>query len=57
MREEDMWKDYNKIINFDYQSLYSEIHFLNDDMIREINKKRLKESRIEKLKRISENYE
>ena len=50
MREDDKVEELYKIISFDYMSLYPEVYnFVDDDMIREFNKKKLKEDRIKKL--------
>jgi hypothetical protein len=51
--EKFLWKDYNKLINFDYMSLYADIRLDTESMIREINKKRLNENRKEKLERLN----
>jgi hypothetical protein len=51
--EKFLWKDYNKLINFDYMSLYEDIRLDTESMIREINKKILNENRKEKLERLN----
>jgi hypothetical protein len=51
--EKFLWKDYNKLINFDYMSLYENIRLDTESMIREIHKKVLNENRKEKLERLN----
>lgn len=51
MREENECKDAYKFVILD-QSLYNDI-YISEEFIRQVKKKKLKEDRIEKLKRIN----
>ena len=43
----------HKFFNYDFASLYPNVINFDENIIREVNKKLLKEKRIEKLKRIN----